>query len=252
MSKRKAKMEYIVIGSDFHVPFVEDKAFSAFKSMVKDIKPSKLIINGDFMDFYTVSKYSKDPERKVTLAYELLMGKTLLKELRAAVGDAPIVYLEGNHEIRLRQFLSTFAPQLASLPHLKIQELLGLSEMGIDYISARSRGAFVQVDNIVVGHFDRVSKNSGQTAKALVDDHMCNIVQAHTHRLGTFYKTTIGGNYVGVECGCMCETDPDYLDTANWQQGCVILQRESGETDWQIVEVPIINGKIRFNGNIYE
>ena len=251
MAKRKLDIERIVIANDIHVPFHDKRAVGAVLSLISDIKPVEVFLDGDIMDCYTVSKYSKDPSRGLSLLRELDETRDLLSKVRKAARDVPITYIEGNHEIRMKAYVNGNAPALSAIEDLKIENLLGLSALNITYVPARNRGAFVRCDNVVIGHFDRVLKDSGATAKVLVNDHMASVVQGHTHRLGVYYKSTIGGEFVGVEGGCLCEMNPEYLDTANWQQGITILSRTVGETDWRIESVPVSNGSLFYNGVEY-
>lgn len=252
MAKYKPKMERIVIVSDIHVPFHDGSAVNAVLSLISDVKPSEVVLNGDIMDCYTVSKYSKDPSRGLSLVDELSATADLLTFVRKAAGNAPITYIEGNHEIRMRAYINGNAPALSSLDDIRLDKLLNLEERGIEYIKARNRGAFKRYGNVIVGHFDRVVKDSAGTAKVLVNDHMASIVQGHTHRLGVYHKSTIGGDYVGVEGGCLCQLNPEYLDTANWQQGITILSREVGTTEWSIESVPVVGGRVMYNGMCYD
>jgi len=46
------KKEKVMVTSDYHIPFIDNKAYSVMREFAKDYKPSHFIINGDFVDFY--------------------------------------------------------------------------------------------------------------------------------------------------------------------------------------------------------
>jgi len=254
LKRTKADVERIVIISDIHFPYHDPIALTTALSFIKAQKPHTVIMNGDVVDHFAISKYCNESERVTgEFEVEVALAKSFFKDLRKLVGpDATIIWNEGNHEVRLKQYIMANAPALAGLECLTMEGLYELDEYGIIYNHARNRGAFINLGGVNIGHFDVVSKHSAYTAKNLVDAHHTSIVQGHTHRLGVHYKTTLNGTVKGVEGGCLCSTEPSYLDTCNWQQGLVLMERERGNDRYNITEVPIIEGKILLGGIRYE
>lgn len=250
--KTKMDVERIGIIGDLHSPFVDWKSLMSALFFLRSMGITRLVINGDFTDFYAISRFNKSIDRKNNLQAEIDETVKILAVIRRVLGKRiPIDWIEGNHEVRMRVYLMTKAPELDSLRCLTMPELFQLDKYGVDYHEANSRGAHIRYGDVLVGHFDKVLKESGATAKALVNEEFCSIVQAHTHRMGTYYKSTTMGDYKGVEGGCLCELEPSYLDRSNWQQGVVLLERVIGNDRYNIVEVPIFDNKILFGGYVY-
>lgn len=84
--------------SDIHVPYHSPGAVEAAVNQLKANNIDTLIINGDFADFYAISRHDKSPERDFPA--ELRMVREMLAYLRASFPKAKIIAKEGNHEFR--------------------------------------------------------------------------------------------------------------------------------------------------------
>lgn len=248
--KKKARIHRTLVASDTHFPFVDETALEAFYSFAKWLKPDTFVHAGDLVDFGSISRFTVASH--VTgheVQEEADMCRDFLRKMRKVLpNQCECILTMGNHDIRLAHYLQTNAPALSGLRELDFDRLMGLSENEFTVIEPRNRGAYINIGKIMVGHFDKVSKHSGATAKSLVGDHFTNIVQAHVHRLGNYYITTPNSVYKGQECGCLCSLEPDYLDFCNWQQGCVVIDQDLDSNRFTIQEVNIFDGHIMFGG----
>lgn len=245
---KKVETERTVVLSDTHFPYQDDKAITAALEFVKYTKPQRIILNGDIPDHYGISRFSKEPERKLSLQREVDEVRNFLRQLRETAPKAEIIWLEGNHEVRLRHFLMDRAPELYYLDDLQIEKLYRVSEYKVEYVRANSRGATYDVGPIKVGHYNVARKWSGWSAKELVLGKFTSVVHGHVHRLGSFYHRANGKQYIGQEGGCLCMLDPEYLDDCDWQQGIVLIQKVTNSKRFFVTEVPIIEGRILYDG----
>ena len=90
----------------------------------------------------------------------------------------------------------------------------------------------------MVGHWNIARKESGYTARALVEKLGISLIQGHVHRMGTHYKTLAKREIVGYEGGCLCNLNPTYLKRPNWQQGFILVYFLDGF--FQCQPVPIV------------
>ena len=104
----------IIVASDIHFPYQDDKAVEAFIRYVEDHQPKIVVLNGDVLDFYKLSRFSKDPAGK-NPAEEIEMCREFLKDIRKVVPNSEIYYIIGNHETRLEKYVLDNAPQIACL-----------------------------------------------------------------------------------------------------------------------------------------
>jgi hypothetical protein len=198
---------------DWHIPYEDKRVLNVAFNFIEETKPEIIIID-EVVDFYALSKFSKDPKRRLELQNELDEAQTWLWRLRKRFPNSTITMIESNHDRRLMKYLSSQAPELAYLRCLKFSHLLGLDGMKINYTQH-----FVH-KRVLFKHGDIVRRDSAMTAKAeFVKEGMAGC-SGHSHRAGVFYQTLRGGKYSWVECGCLCSLKPDYVEgTANWQNG---------------------------------
>lgn len=249
----EADVETAVVLSDLHFPFQDDRAIAVALAFIEDKQPETVYLAGDIVDFYALSRFSKDPRRELMLQEELDTTAAFLAALRSSAPLARIVFIEGNHEARLGAYLQD--PQrraLHGLRVLSVPALLDLDALGIEYVDSKARTAFATEGIIKVGHFNKVNQYSAYTAKNLLDKHMCSLVQGHTHRLGTHYRTVEGlGTFVAAENGCLCELDPEYASAPDWQHGFTVITRVRGSNRFHLQQLPIVDYELLFGHRRY-
>lgn len=230
------KNKFIVI-SDIHYPFEDKKAIKAMLQFIKLHKVQTIILNGDILDMYDVSSFDKSPERINSLQKELNKAKALFKELRRILPEAEIVFVKGNHEFRLERYLMKH-PELFSLDCLKLPKLLGLDEFDIKYYDKHYK-----LGPLKITHGSVVRKFSAYTAHAEMDKHDTSGISGHTHRLGVFYKQTPSRYMAWYESGCLCDIEPEYVNSPDWQQGFIYgyVDKES----FAVTPIPIVDGKVK-------
>lgn len=250
-TRRSVGIERAVVIGDLHVPFHDPKAIAVTLSLIEDLKPEHIYLNGDVIDMYAMSRFSKDPARALQLQDELDQTSEVLNALRKSAKQANIVMVEGNHELRLRSYLCSRAQELSGLRALDLAELLSLTRHGITYIPSRGRTAYTTYGSVTIGHFDKALKHSAYTAKCIVDERGESIVQGHTHRLGTHYKVMPDRTIVGVEGGCLCDLTPEYIADPNWSHGLTIITKRTDDKRFHVTQVPIVGYEALVNDTLY-
>lgn len=238
--------KHINIG-DTHGVFLDQRTWSSVLDFIRDFKPHQINLLGDIVDFYDISRFDKNPTRRVVLAQEIEFTRdVILAELRRASPKSHIVWIEGNHENRLQRYLWSRAPELASLPGMDMRSLFRLPELRVQY-----RTANLEVGDVQLTHGHLVRKHSGQTAKALMDEYGTSVIHNHTHRLGAIYKTDRSGNYVAFENGCLCSLTPEYIaGVPNWQQGFSVgWVMPTGRFAFE--QITVINGSFVYGGKFF-
>jgi len=228
-----------------HIPFHDEKLFALLLVFLKYFKPDKLWILGDFIDWYQISDFDKDPRRLLKFQEDLNLGKKLLDALCAMVPK--IEFLAGNHENRMIRYLRKH-PELYSLDALRVSSLLGLNERDIryhDYLSPP-----VKYHGLQIHHGSLVRKYSGWTAKGHYEKYGgCGII-GHSHRGGNFLKRTVAEVCGWYENMCMCNLKPEYLDFADWIQGWSIAYFTKKDL-FHLEQIPVIKHKFLFQGKLF-
>ena len=171
---------------DVQYPYHDELALSKLLKVAYDHQPDQVIQIGDGIDFPQVSQWSKGTagEYADTLQQHIDgYRKDVLVPLREAAPKASIVWLEGNHDLRLREFVRKYAAPLTNLRALEVESLFLLKDLGIRY----EQGPFRVATNTLVVHGH---ESGGYCASASAWDAKFtkrygsdkNFVFGHTHQ----------------------------------------------------------------------
>lgn len=209
----------VIIVNDLQMPFHDAPVVEAVERFWNDWKPDIEVYNGDIFDFYGISDHLKNPSRKATFQDEIDLAKTWLYNRRSANPDARPIFIEGNHEDRLRRFLWKWSPELSSLTVLTPEVLLGLNEFGFERLNYKSQlnllGFLIEHGDIASGAGVYTSNVAAAMAKRTASSGLCG----HTHRLGQYHWRDSRGSHKYIENGCLCFLQLEYAAFPNWQQG---------------------------------
>lgn len=240
--------DFHVVLSDLHIPYHNPKCVKLALDFCKREQPNVVHLLGDVIDFYNISRFNKNPERKFTLQDELDEATEFIYNLTQVVPNARIIYYEGNHEERLKKYLWSQTPELSSLRALNLEELLQLRDFNIEFLNYNE---IHKHQHLTFSHGNIISKWSGHTAKRMIDTVGCSTIHGHSHRLGSSFQTTFGSDLVAYENGCLCELNPEYVKgKPNWQLGFSTVYFV--ENQFFVIQVPIINYSYIYNGKLYK
>lgn len=212
----------IVVGSDIHFPYQDDKAVAAFIDYCNFYDPKIIVINGDVLDFYKLSRFSKDPAGK-NPKEEIEMAREFFKTLRGKCPKAKIYYTIGNHETRLEKYILDYAPQISCLMD-NVFQIMKLEDY--DVIGC---GSLLVNNSVIFKHGSRLGSKSGLSAIKELEAHYLSGATGHTHRLAKFSTRKSGRRFVWFETGCLCTLDPEYMVDPDWEQGFVTLYFENNK-----------------------
>lgn len=129
-------MKTTLVVPDIQYPYHDALMLSKIVKVVKDIQPAAIFQIGDGIDFPQVSRWTKGTagEYAPTLQKHIDGFKGVLAEFRDAAPKAKITWLEGNHDLRIKEFVRSYAAPLTTLRALEVENLFGLTELGIEYV----------------------------------------------------------------------------------------------------------------------
>jgi len=181
-------MATIIVVPDVHVPYHDDKAWNLCLNVIKDVTPDQVICIGDFCDFYAVSQYRKNPERKQMLMWEVNKVNGELDRLADISKD--VVFLEGNHENRLQRYMEQNAPALYGIT--SIEKLFHFEKRGWKHFPY---GDYYTRNKVTYVH--DLGKAGKYAMHQTMDLAGGNVVFGHTHRGGVVYESHLGsgGNF---------------------------------------------------------
>lgn len=243
-----------VIAGDFHVPYHDPASVGCLLGYLHDTKPDGFTINGDFSDFYACSSFSKDPRREFGLQDELDEANAILDKIDDALPQGCVKrFVIGNHEARLERYMREHARAFHGLRSLSIDALFRLTERGYQIVPMIGRDASTRIGKVEVGHFNVARKDSGASARALLLDRGCSVIQSHTHRLAAIYKRArgTGEQRAAWEVGCMCDLSPEYVTSPDWQSGFASITKCEGSGRYHVALHEIIGGELLAGGRRY-
>jgi UDP-2,3-diacylglucosamine pyrophosphatase LpxH len=205
------------------------------------MRPDHVVILGDFVDCYPVSTFGKDHRKAgATLQHEVDAAQVLLSELRRASPRSQWVFVQGNHEDRIRRYLEKHH-ELAGLRCLTVARLLGLASFGCDVVLPY--GQSWRLIDTVFTHGTVARSGGGVSGRAELLARGVSGVSGHTHRLAHTRRTTQGGHYSWVEAGCLCDLHAEYIKgTPDWQHGLAMGWRVGGRLVMRTVD--IVGGEV--------
>lgn len=239
-------LDRILVVPDVHRPYHDKKAWATMLRAAKRFCPNKIIVLGDFVDFYAVSDHDKDPARKYKLVDELKSGREGLEELED-LGAEQLFFDCGNHEDRLNRYLVRRAPELHDL--ISVQDSFELKEHGWKF---QKYGTHSNIGKLYHTH------DVGYAGKHAVfhtgSAFQRSVVFGHTHRLSVNYFGSVDGKrHFAASLGWLGDIDAaDYMPQAKkaeWQLGFGIVRAEkSGNIHLQAI--PIVDGKCVLEGSL--
>lgn len=219
-------MKRIASGGDFHFPYHNPVALRMFMRVCAVIGVDEVVLNGDILDFYSISPFSRDPHRKEasSLKQERVHWLEFASDLRLVMGNKKVRVLWGNHDDRLRKERNRLLA-FADLDELQLPNFLKLEDYDFEFAGHE----YLEPEHKVLWtHGTTVGKNAGDSAKKelALEYYQVSTVTNHTHRLGQVNITHRFGTVFGIESGCLCDLhpEPEYVKnrTPNWQNAMVI------------------------------
>jgi len=238
----KSIKKVLLIG-DLHSPFHDKRAIQVTYHHAKKEKVDAVFINGDLIDFHVLSFHEKDPDRRIPLSEELEITREILTNMRKVFRGIPIYYIPGNHERRMERYLANKAADLLGVEEFRLDVLLRLGEIGIEYIPYRSKTYF---GKLLVDHGDRMVGTGGvNPARNARLRYKRSVVVNHFHKLtvdsGRIYD---GGVLTCWSNGCLCELEPGYMEINEHVHGFCYVDMIDDKGGFSVTQKQIINGKI--------
>lgn len=243
---------------DTHVPHHDPTAIAVIQAIAEDTKPDFIVHMGDLLDCYSLSRFDKDPERRETLQDEIDQARAHLATMRLASPTSRFLWLEGNHELRLQKTLWNLEGPAAILGQLTAFKkaltwpaLLGLDELGVEFVPASEQTQRKFLPKFVLKHGTVVSAKSGATAAKEQLKYNKSGASGHTHRLGQFFHRDLNGSHIWLETGCTCGLNPEYAADPDWMQGAVFMSFEPVTGAYAAETIYIHRGRCVFRGMTY-
>lgn len=236
----------VIVASDLHAwPGDRSVAFGALVELIKELKPSLVIANGDSLDNASISRHPPIGWQSMpTVLEELDAAKSLHAELEhAAPADTPLIWLYGNHCLRFNSRLASEAPEFKGVFGTSLEDHFPSWEFAMSMHLNKHTVVFHSYHNGVHAAFNNTVKSG------------LNTVTGHTHRLQAVQWADYNGLRWGIECGTLSEFGPEQakfhyaLDRpVNWSQGFSVLTFDHRGMLLEPEFCRVLNGTAYFRG----
>ena len=232
----------ILIISDLHFPYQDNKAISLALDYGKEKKVDCIVLNGDIFDFATISRHEKDwRSRNVVQEFEAV--KSFFKTLRAHFPKTKIVYKYGNHDERYEKFLYSKAPEIFDMPEFQLEIILKLGELKIDIVKDK-RPIILGKLTVLHGH-ELFGMGGVNPARATFTKTMEDTLVGHYHRTSSHSEPTMNNRLINVHSqGCLCEMHPLFAPINKWNLGFAYVELNIKTGEYFLDNKKIVKGKI--------
>jgi predicted phosphodiesterase len=217
--------------SDAHFPYHEPKAIeTAVEYARKRFKPDVLLLNGDFTDFFSISRWEKDPAKR-NLRAELGTCEDGLSWLCGRFPKAERVLKKGNHEERWDSYIWNKAPELWDLPACRLENILHLDKYGFSIVGDHRP---IMAGKLPIFHGHELPKGISSPVNPARGAYMRTahtILIGHLHRPSTHTEPDLWHSETTCwSTGCLCNLRPDYARINKWAWGFAVVDVDaSGE-----------------------
>lgn len=231
-----------LIINDIHLPYQSNEAITACFNYAKKNKPDFIFINGDLLDFHSVSYFQKDP-RKKRFSEELDMAKTFF-EILAKTFKCKIYFKFGNHEERYDSFLFQKAHELKGVEEFELENIINARAEGITIIKDKR---IVDINGLpfIHGHeFGRSFFSPVNAARGLFLQAKHSAVKADCHTSSEHTEPNINGKIMTTySVGCLCGLTPKWLPLNKWNAGFAMIDLD-GKDKYRFRNYRIYKGEV--------
>lgn len=228
LGRPRTGSDYTGIGIfDLHGQWREPALFAAQLQLVRDVQPDFVAIGGDALNFDIISRWQDKILKRLTPLQILReirseiedFKREILSPIRDAAGNAIVFMVEGNHDDRLRKYLSDDLHEAWAVS----REWLGVDDY-LDGYYTRA-GVFVR-DRFLIRHGDTTAQNPAKKEYQL---SRCSGWTGHLHRCHQHFEPPFplsGERFVHTIAPASCRLDANYgagnAGLMTWHQGCLV------------------------------
>ena len=255
----------------------DEQALDVALEICRTVNPAMVVLVGDNIDAPEFGKYRLTPAFQRTMQAAIDRAALLCAQLRHAAPDAQIVWLAGNHEERLPNYLLDNASAAFGLrqgnrpdswPVLSIPYLCRMDEYGIEYRSGYPAGHVWINQRLRVIHGDKVASGNSTAHKYLATEKT-SVIYGHIHRREWAERTREDWDgaktVMAATPGCLARIDGVVPSTKqgtdldgrplrrmeDWQQGLAVVTYEEGEGRFVYEQIAIHDGWAQYRGKDY-
>jgi predicted phosphodiesterase len=235
----------LLVLSDVHLPYHDATAIEAALRYGESFKPQAILLNGDLLDFYALSRFDKNPTMP-KVSHELECGRQFWNHLRARFPRAKLYFKLGNHDERFTNYIYQAAPLLADIPGIVNgwEEPCGIHANKVTVIGDQRP---VMAGKLMILHGHEKGKgmlSPVNPARGAFMRLLTSVLEGHSHRQSEHDERTGADEMIVCRStGCLCGLKPDYAKFNKWSHGAATVNVERSG-DYRVNLFRIIDGKV--------
>ncbi len=211
--------------SDVHLGFHDRAAVETAINYGRKNKADCIILNGDILDFYALSRFDKTPN-KGAVTNEIKLAREFFKLLRDCFPNAEMFFKKGNHEERYNKYFAANAKELYGFDDFLLEKIIHLDKYSIRTVEDRQ---LISLGKLNIYHGHEIGGGGVHVAAGLVTKTNANILCGHWHKTQTYTKTRLNELPIaGFAAGCLCKLNPYYLPNNQWNHGFAFVETWEG------------------------
>ena len=236
----KINAQRLLVLSDIHIPYHSVNSLTIAFDWAKKQKPDAVLLNGDTLDFFGLSRYAKDPKKR-SFSSELESFKDFMNILKKTF-DAKIYFKIGNHEERYEHYLWMKAGELAGIDDFELSNIIKARAEGIEIIADKRIMKAGEL-NIIHGHEYFGAFSPVNIARGLFTKGKVSAMQGHNHQTSEHTEADMNGKLTTTwSVGCLSELHPLYMPLNKWNHGFAFIEIDGD--DFQVQNKRIYKGKV--------
>lgn len=233
---------WLVLG-DCHFPMHDRATIEAAVREARSRSAVGVLFNGDMMDMWGVTPFFREPSEE-SFHDELECGRQAFRWFRSQLPRARFCFREGNHEFRLRRYIVERAGALYSLPELRLPNLLGLDQIGCEWVQDKRKVMLGKLITLHGHEFRQVIGNAVNPAALACRRATATVLVNHHHRTSEHHVRTLEEKQIAAwSVGCACYLSPDYEPYGQSNHGFALV--DVSPDGWFHVENKrVIDGRV--------
>lgn len=250
---------HLVISDPHAHPDHDNERADWVGKLILDVRPDVVVNIGDMWDFPSLSSYEKGKKSFWGRAYnrDLAAGLDFDRRLWGPIREAkrrhPFkVFIEGNHENRLKKLLQV-QPELDGTLSFDDLGLKKNYDQVVEYTGSSTPGT-ITIDGILYSHFV-ITGVSGKAISAmhlgynLIQKRHMSVTVGHNHTFSYDVQQTDEKRLHGLCCGTLQNYQPDWAGEIYglWRHG-VVLKHNVRDGDYDLEWISLDRLKKEYGG----
>jgi len=236
-----SKLKNVGVISDTHIPYHNNPSIEEVINYFIIKKVDGILLNGDILDCYQLSKFQPDP-RKRNFGEEILAFQQFVRVLKKNV-TSNIFFKLGNHEERYERIMITRCPEFLGIKSFDFEEVLGCNDLDVKVIKDQR---IIYIGNLPVLHGHEIGMKYANVtpARTLFLKTYKSSLCGHLHRTSQHNEQSLDGKIISCwSVGHLGDPHPLYRRINNWNHGAARIEKDSSG-DFEVINLRMLGNKL--------